>query len=461
MQNSKERQDEREAAFKREAKLKQEALDKQTSISALLWALAAFLTFLCGVAVAFARFRSTVAQEMEISAKQAQAGEKAKSEFLNVISHEFRTPLNTVLGMADYLSRAAPNKDMRDKNALILHAGNDLLGLIDNILDMSLIESGDMTSFIEPSDIRSVVMGVENEWRDRIEKRGILFTAFIQKDVPKSFDTDQRLVEKCLNILMSNAAKFTKKGRIHIHVSPHKDNDDLYLKIIVADTGIGIKDSVKGTLYKPFVQADSSRTRQHGGVGLGLAIARSLAYIMEGDLEFNSQDGKGSEFTLTFKQQACEEDSLPTPVRVTEKSKAKKSGRSLSQNVLVLDKDKKHKPKIEWALFNAGCQVISDKRPVTALLKKYQSDAVIINMDSYSNVLKIVRTIREEDATLPIIALTDNPAAEKNIQAMAAGINIFLSKPLSEQDLFESLKHVTANKSRSDNQDPDALKKSA
>jgi signal transduction histidine kinase len=462
LQDSKDRQDERETALKREADLKQEALDKQKNVNRLLWVLAGSLAIALVLAAVFARFRTITAKKMEIAAQQARAGEKSKSEFLAVMSHELRTPLNGIMGMADHLSRAAPTEELRKQNGVILDSGQDLLSLVENILDMTLLEANDIHPYPEPTDIRKVLRRVEATWRPRIEKKDIIFTQFIHDSVPDEICTDPRRLAQCVNIIVSNAAKFTLAGRIHMHVTTEiRANSDLVdLKIIVADTGIGISDDAQTRLFKPFVQADSSMTRHYGGAGLGLTIARGLARLMDGDLTLISREGRGTELTLSIAGRVSEAAqpqpkaiSRPSPkslpIRVHDQDAGSEVRRSLvGLKILYIEDNPSAQILLRSLLAPHNCSVtcVDSGQKALKALDVMPFDVAVVNVekDSLDGIAAIhaIRQSRTSYADVPLIALTNNAAPEINARFMSAGIDIFLTKPIQDTELLDSLEFL-------------------
>ncbi len=444
LQNSKDRRDEREAALKRETDLKQAALDKQKSYNHLLLILAGILGLSSLATFAFARYRSKVAENMEEAAKQARAGEKAKSEFLGVMSHELRTPLNGILGMADYLSREAPTQDLRDKNDIILKSGQDLLDLVENIMDMTLIENDEIKPYIQPCDIRKIISKSDAFWQQRIFDKDVTLTSFVSETVPTYFESDKRRLSQCLNILMSNAMKFTEAGRVHIHVTHDAD----ILKIIVADTGVGIRQEVMDNLFKPFVQADASTTRKYGGAGIGLTVAHSLCRILGGELRVKSRVDRGSEFTLTFRGRFDSREN-------GQNSRLKKLGATTNaisvaniptkitgMKIYQCNNDTSSKAHIGDILRQKGFEIITNLSDNGAT-----DEIAIINLDHEKNPLARVRSLRQFYPNLPIIALTSAPAASDTVNCMMAGINMFLTLPVGENELVQSLDYFSRDQS--------------
>lgn len=318
LENNKERQRERETAAKREAQLVQEQLEEQVKSTRLFLTAAILFGVMAVMAAGFAFYRSITSKRLAKSAEAALAGEKAKTQFLAVMSHELRTPLNGILGIADMLTQTAPTPDLRSQIGIINDSGNDLLRIVEQILDMSLLDANELEIFPDTIDVRSIIAEIDKKWRAVIEKSGVTFTAFVDPSVPDNIIIDPRRLQQCIHNLVSNSARFTEEGRVHIHVTsravtdmPSSQNartdntlntaDAIDLRIIVADTGMGMTPEVQETLFKPFVQADNSSKREFGGSGLGLAITNSLAEMMNGQIDVLSRVGGGSEFTLRFR----------------------------------------------------------------------------------------------------------------------------------------------------------------
>lgn len=463
LQNTKDRQDERESALKRESQLKQLALDRQKRVIWLLMAVAVILTALTFGAIAFARYRAKAAQKMSLAAQKARAGEKAKSEFLAIMSHELRTPLNGILGMADILSRTAPTEALRNKNNVILQSGNELLSLVENIFDMTLLENNDIELDPVETDVHDLINQKCRVWRPSIESADVLFTVHIDPNVPQFFVLDRTRAGQCLSHLLSNAAKFTMAGRVHVHVTAVQpaigSSRGPELKIIVADTGVGISDEAMGRLFQPFVQADSSMTRQHGGAGLGLAITRSLARLMGGDLVVVSRDGRGSEFSLSLygEHQAksavlAQKGMRSSPIT----SDTHKTPKNLSDIVsvqgkrfLVVEDDQACQDVVKSLLEPTGSHVTCAYNGQEALtaLSVSPFDFVIMDirmpgMDGVTAVRRI-RQSGQPHRNIPIIALTADPASETNTKCMVAGVDIFLTKPVRAEDFYRAIDTVS------------------
>ncbi len=452
LQNTQDRIAEREAALQRETDLRQKALDNEKETNRLLRILLGVLAFAVVAALAFSRYRELVSRRLEKSAESALAGEKSKSEFLALMSHELRTPLNGIIGLADYLAVQAPSEDVRDKTGVILKSGHDLLALVENILDMTLIEAGELHVYPEQIDIHPIVEKMVNKWNEVVDSKNVKFTWHIDPTVPRKIILDPKRTTQCLDQLLSNAVKFTEKGRIHLHVLGTTSPEETSVQFIVADTGIGISDAAKPRLFKPFVQADTSMTRLYGGAGLGLAITQNLAQMMNGDVIVNSKNGRGSEFVLTLKGEKTVPESLPVevPTKAVPSLTARKDRApdmdtvKIPRRILVVEDDVASQNVLRSLLEPAGCNVICVPNGNFALeaLKENIFDLVLMDIRMPAlNGIETTRKIRALDkvyADIPIIAVTADASPETETRCTAVGMNGYLTKPVSARILFEA-----------------------
>jgi signal transduction histidine kinase/CheY-like chemotaxis protein len=254
-------------------------------------------------------------QALEEKAKQLALTSKYKSEFLANMSHELRTPLNSLLILSDQLSKN-PEGNLTPKQtefAKTIHsAGNDLLMLINDILDLSKIESGTVVVDVGEVRLGDLHGYVERTFRHVAESKSVGFHIRMTPDLPASVLTDAKRLQQVLKNLLSNAFKFTHQGQVTLNIEPvaggwNPDNDDLnraptVLAFSVSDTGIGIPPDKQQIIFEAFQQADGSTSRKYGGTGLGLAISRELSRLLGGEIRLVSSPGKGSTFTLYLPQ---------------------------------------------------------------------------------------------------------------------------------------------------------------
>lgn len=481
LENTKERQAEREANLTREADLQRAKAEQSKRVNQLLLVLLAILSLAASLAIVFARYRYNISKKLAIKTAEAEDADRMKSEFLGMVSHELRTPLNGIVGIADLLSTQAPTPDMRHKAGIVLDSSNKLTHVIESIVDMSSIDGEKMQLYPEPTNIWSLVKRLERDWRSKIEVNGVTFTCFVEDSLDREITIDKMRMEQCLKNLLSNAAKFTERGRVHLHVTGKAlEGGIAEVTAIVADTGQGMSEAVQDKLFTPFVQADSTMTRKYGGSGLGLAITRSLARMMDGDVTMISAEGRGSEFTLTIRgpqsesvQHDLQEETAPEqPIGMPEqnvsviensyfaaearndsdipitRAAAAEVNRLKGLKVLIVEDEPANQEVIKLFIDPQGCKTLCTGNGIEALnvLNTQAIDIILMDirmpqMDGIETT-KAIRESEREYSETPIIALTADVSAENNAECMAAGVDIFLTKPIKSHDLIEAMQYV-------------------
>jgi PAS domain S-box-containing protein len=232
--------------------------------------------------------------------EEAENANRIKSSFIASMSHELRTPLNAIIGYSELLEEQAleiGEKDFVNDLDKIKSAGKYLLNLINNILDISKIESGKMELFLEEFDIKSMIFDVKNTIKPLIKKKNNTLTIEISEDIGK-FYADLTKIRECLFNLLSNASKFTEEGNIVLKAYRYKHDEEDWISLSVADSGIGMTPEQLGRLFKAYVQADASISKNFGGTGLGLNISKKFCQLMGGDIRVESELGVGSTFII-------------------------------------------------------------------------------------------------------------------------------------------------------------------
>jgi len=374
--------------------------------------------------------------ELRESEQRALAASRAKSAFLANMSHELRTPLNGVLGFAQLMSRRE-KRDAEDQQSLavIMSSGEHLLGLINNVLSLSKIEAGRITLEESQFDLRSVVRDVENVLRLRAEEKRLRLTT-TSEGLPHAVIGDEMRVRQILLNLVGNAVKFTESGEVRVNVTWSNDR----ARVEVEDTGPGISADELPKLFEPFVQSESGqRTRE--GTGLGLALSRNLARLMNGDITVTSTRGVGSKFLAEIGlPEAIVELDASTEGRVAHVAPEFEGTR-----ILVVDDTKLNRVVLTTLLKKVGFDVREASNGDEALALWREWKPQLIWMDKRMpgmDGLEVTRRIRAEETSghTPILALSASALDHERGEILAAGCDDFVAKPFREKVIFAKIR---------------------
>ena len=395
-----------------------------------------------GAVVVFRDISERIAAERALREAKgaAEAANRAKSEFLAAMSHDIRTPMNTILGMGELLGEKALDEEARHWLGTSNRAGESLLSLINDILDLSKIESGELTPEQAPFDPRELVEGAVRILGHPAERKGIELRAEIDPRLPPRVIGDAARLRQILLNLLGNAVKFTERGGVTVEVAALEDER---VRFAVRDSGVGIPASRLEAIFDPFVQAEASTTRRFGGTGLGLAICKRLVERMGGAIVVESVVGEGS--TFHFQLPLPVDESGEALKRVTRGERTAQAAPGAVLELLVVD-DSEDNRLLVSAFLKATPHRLSFAENGREALRRFQEgrfDLVFMDLQMPEmDGLEATRRIRAWEAQqgrepTPIIALTAHAMEEQRQESEAAGCDRHLAKPLKKRRLLE------------------------
>ncbi|WP_031535100.1 MULTISPECIES: ATP-binding protein [unclassified Bacillus (in: firmicutes)] len=408
-----------------------------------------------------------IGKELEEKAEQLVYSSQYKSEFLANMSHELRTPLNSML----ILSQMLVEKENENLNAkqiqylqTIYFSGNELLRLINEILDLEKIETGMMEIIVEPVKMEEIQGCLKNQFAPIANKKKLDFSIKMAKEVPTFIETDAHRLNQVLKNLLSNAFKFTEKGRVELSIRLENSTklanaNEGVVSFTVKDTGIGIPKEKMDIIFEPFKQADGTISRRYGGTGLGLSICKEITHLLGGRLEAISMEGMGSSFSIylptmgqkqkdavllnerllkeeSYQQTAAAKEEVIDIIHSNENANLK------GKKVLIIDDDIRNIFSIHAALeeYNIDILYAENGRDGISLLEA-NPDVDLVLMDimmpemSGLEAISIIRK-KEDFKTLPIIAITAKAMKHNREQCIEAGASDYISKPVNLEQLY-------------------------
>ncbi|MDD2237147.1 MAG: ATP-binding protein [Kiritimatiellae bacterium] len=381
------------------------------------------------------------ANELAVSSDMANL---FKTQFLANMSHDIRTPMNGVIGMAKLLCDTPLSEDQQEFTQSIIDSGETLLALINDILDLSKIEAGELVLDPAPFNLNQLLKQISTPLTIQAENKGIEFHLKYGSDVPFYYFADGRRIAQILTNLAGNAVKFTDKGCVNISLSCLGVNiKDALIRFEVADTGIGISQEALPRIFEKFRQADASTTRKYGGTGLGLAISRQLVELMGGTMRVKSEPGKGSRFSFELKLHLASRSDVPE-----ENPEEIPIAETIRGHILLVDDSLTNQKVATRVIQKTGCTVDVANNGQEALDLAMSNHYDLIFMDCQMPVMdgyEAARQIRssEQEGHIPIVAMTANVLPAERAKCLAAGMDEYITKPIDFAQVRRTISHFT------------------
>jgi signal transduction histidine kinase/CheY-like chemotaxis protein/HAMP domain-containing protein len=396
-----------------------------------------------------------LSQELQKEKDKAEMASRIKSEFIAAMSHEIRTPLNAVLGMLELVQETEITDLQKQYLSIADSAGKDLLALIQDILDISKVEAGQLVLESIPVNIRQVLQDSTSMFQDKCREKGLVLDASIDRSVPAVLAGDPVRIKQIITNLLSNAVKFTDNGGIALHASATEAQQDpglFYLRIAVTDTGIGIPTAKHEAIFNRFTQVDSSTTRQYGGTGLGLNITKKLTELMGGVLSLQSTEGQGSTFTLRIPLRVEEQKGEQLTVPEKPQQEAIHFQNELPEipegsKILLIDDSEYNRFIVRAYLADHPAIIVEeeDGRRGLEKFKKQTFDLILLDlemplMDGFETLTAMRHwESRENRPRTTALAITAFASAEEKTKTLRAGFQNTISKPIIKEILIKTI----------------------
>jgi len=404
----------------------------------------ATFVFRSGQVNAERRLNATVNQlekgvhERTIAENEARQSEQAKASFLAAMSHELRTPLNGVIGASQLLMDGELSSKKKELVDVVLQSSETLMELINNVLDLSRLDSNTIELEAVPVKLRELLTTTLAPLGFAAKAKGVKFSIVVEDDVPEYVAGDPTRLRQILLNLIGNAVKFTNTGEIAVVLDTALER----LRLKVSDTGIGISKAAQASMFEPYVQADLSTMRRFGGSGLGLTIVKRLVSAMQGKIVVQSVPGRGSTFTVFLPLKAT----AAPKIVITKRSDIKLP----RLQIIVADDNAVNRMVLSRLLEEDGHSVVTLANGKEVIEYLANHDVNLILMDLQMPVLDGMSTVRKIRAmpgprsTIPVIAVTAHVIPQHRQEIMDAGMNAFLGKPFRKEELRDAMQQALA-----------------
>ena len=396
--------------------------------------------------------RKEFEKQLEEARENAEQSLETRKLFLANISHEIRTPINAISGMSGILADTEISDTQKQYVNAIQSSSKSLMVIVNDILDMSKLESGKFSAEFIPFDIRSVVDPLYTSYLLRTDEKGISFSIDYPEAMPKWVFGDPTRLGQILNNLISNAIKFTDKGKVSLKITFEKKGKLNEFCFNVSDTGIGIDQEKLKTIFEFFSQEDNTITRRFGGTGLGLAISKSIAELLGGEIKVESEKNIGSTFKFCLSMpEAAEQEKHVSVVQ----------SNLTGKNVLIVEDNELNRFLAVTILkkWNANIHIAENGEEAVAAVKSKDIDVVLmdIQMPVMDGVAASIAIRNELNSNVPIIALTANALESEKEKCWQAGMNEYITKPYSPSFLLEKIIFLIENSSKTEEQNSEHI----
>ncbi len=385
------------------------------------------------------------AEEVQrIAREEAEKANELKSQFLANISHELRTPLNSIIGYSQLMSKYDFKKsEIQDNLKRIFSSGKYLLSLVNDLLDVSKIETGKEEIEYSEFSLSQLINEVISIFSTEQANDEVILSADINSEIKDIINTDYKKLKQILVNLTGNSVKFTEKGSIKIKVELEKENSKK-LKFSICDTGIGISEKTGNKIFNLFVQADGSLTRKHGGTGLGLSISKRYVEMLDGKIWFDSVENQGTTFYFTIKINYFTDNIKKEIQKTGEIDKKVGDTTSIQEVVLLIDDDKEFKLIINPLLkrLNMKLEIAFDGETGISMSSKISPDLVLMDIQMpVLNGIDTMKIMKQDDNLkhVPIIAVTAHNMAGDRDYFLNCGFDDYISKPINLDELEHKL----------------------
>lgn len=398
----------------------------------------------------------SIIQRLIESEKKVKEAAKVKENFLTNMSHEIRTPMNAILGFTSLLERQELNELSKEYVHTIQTSGENLLSIINDILDLSKIESGMMRLESVSFSVRGLFHSISVMFGSKVAEKNLIFRINVDDDIPDILEGDATRFTQILMNLIGNAIKFTRAGSVTVDITNEERIEEMIkLGVVVKDTGIGIEKEKLDKIFDRFQQADEAVTRKYGGTGLGLSIVKELAALLKGQIEVDSLPDKGTTFQLIIPFKIAENQTLREEKKFD--SEEKSANGSFKDKRILVAEDNEINQSLIRHLFKAwevDFDLARNGKEAIEKLKHNNYDLVLMDiqmpeMDGYTAVKEIRETLH---LTTPVIAMTAHALAGEREKCLSLGMDEYIAKPIRESRLRQLMTQFTKPPSGKDEQ---------